>query len=80
VGYEMRYDSSRVTLDGTSLGGYALSNLFLSSESLARGLEVSVGVGNVFNKRYAEPVSGSHWQDWLQQDGRSVRTDLHYAF
>jgi outer membrane receptor protein involved in Fe transport len=80
VGYEMRYDSSRVTLDGTSLGGYALSNLFLSTESLAKGLEVSVGVGNVLNKRYAEPVSGSHWQDWLQQDGRSARADLHYAF
>jgi iron complex outermembrane receptor protein len=67
-----------LTLDGTTLGGYALSNVFLSTESLARGLEVSLGVGNLFDKRYAQPASASHWQDWLEQDGRSVRADLHY--
>ena len=78
LGYELRYDSSRLTLDGTTLGGYALSNLFLSTESLAKGLEVSLGIGNLFGKRYAQPASSSHWQDWLQQDGRSVRTDFHY--
>jgi outer membrane receptor protein involved in Fe transport len=80
VGYELRYDSSRMTLDGVALGGYTLSNLFLSTESLVKGLEVSLGVGNLFNKHYAQPVSGSHWQDSLQQDGRSVRADFHYAF
>lgn len=78
LGYELRYDSSRLTLDGTTLGGYALSNLFLSTESLAKGLEVSLGVGNLFDKRYAQPASASHWQDSLEQDGRSVRTDFHY--
>jgi outer membrane receptor for ferrienterochelin and colicin len=79
VGYELRYDSSRLTLDGTTLGGYALSNLFLSTESLAKGLELSLGVGNLFDKRYAQPASANHWQDWLEQDGRSVRADVHYA-
>jgi outer membrane cobalamin receptor len=79
LGYELRYDSSRLTLDGTTLGGYALSNLFLSTESLAKGLEVSLSIGNLFNKRYAQPASSSHWQDSLQQDGRSVRTDFHYG-
>ena len=79
LGYELRYDSSRLTLDGTTLGGYALSNLFLSTESLAKGLEISLGIGNLFDKRYAQPASSSHWQNSLQQDGRSVRTDLHYA-
>jgi len=79
LGYELRYDSSRLTLNGTPLGGYALSNLFLSTESLAKGLEVSLGVGNLFDKHYAQPVSANHWQDSLEQDGRSVRIDLHYA-
>jgi outer membrane receptor protein involved in Fe transport len=79
LGYELSYDSSRLTLNGTPLGGYALSNLFLSTESLARGLEISVGVGNLFDKRYAQPASANHWQDSLEQDGRSVRADLHYA-
>ena len=79
LGYELRYDSSRLTLGGATLGGYALSNLFLSTESLAKGLELSLGVGNLFGKRYAQPASANHWQDWLEQDGRSVRADLHYA-
>jgi outer membrane cobalamin receptor len=79
LGYELRYDSSRLTLNGTTLGGYALSNLFLSTESLAKGLEISLGVGNLFDKRYAQPASSSHWQNSLQQDGRSVRTDFHYG-
>jgi iron complex outermembrane receptor protein len=80
LGYELRYDSSRLTLNGTTLGGYTLSNLFLSTESLAKGLEVSLGIGNLFNKHYAQPASANHWQDSLEQDGRSVRTDVHYAF
>jgi len=79
LGYELRYDSSRLTLNGAPLGGYTLSNLFLSTESLARGLEVSVGVGNLFDKHYAQPASANHWQDSLEQDGRSVRADVHYA-
>jgi outer membrane cobalamin receptor len=79
LGYELRYDSSRMTLNGTTLGGYALSNLFLSTESLAKGLEISLGVGNLFNKRYAQPASANHWQNSLEQDGRSVRADVHYG-
>jgi iron complex outermembrane receptor protein len=79
VGYELRYDSSRLDLNGTPLGGYALSNLFLSTESLAQGLELSLGVGNLFDKHYAQPASANHWQNSLEQDGRSVRADLHYA-
>jgi outer membrane receptor for ferrienterochelin and colicin len=79
LGYELRYDSSRLTVDGTTLGGYTLSNLFLSTESLVKGLELSLGSGNLFDKRYAQPTSASHWQNSLQQDGRSVRVDVHYA-
>jgi len=79
LGYEVRYDSSRLTLNGTTLGGYALSNLFLSTESLAKGLEISLGVGNLFDKHYAQPASANHWQNSLEQDGRSVRADIHYA-
>ena len=79
LGYELRYDSSRLTVDRTPLGGYTLSNLFLSTESLARGLEVSLGVGNLFDKHYAQPISANHWQNSVDQDGRSVRVDIHYA-
>ena len=80
AGYELRYDSSRLTLNGTTLGGYALSNLYVSTDSLARGLELSLAADNVFNKQYAQPASANNWQNSLEQDGRSIRVDAHYAF
>lgn len=76
AGYELRYDSQRLSLDGTRLGGYAVSNLHLSTEPLARGLELSIGIHNLFDKRYAQPAAETNWQNALEQDGRSLRAKL----
>jgi iron complex outermembrane receptor protein len=80
AGYELQYDSSSLTRDGTALGGYTLSNLTLSSNALARGLEVSMNIANLLNKRYAQPGAENNWQDWFEQDGRSVRLKLIQRF
>lgn len=80
AGYELRYDSKRLTLDGSDTGGYALSNLHLSTERLAPGLEVSLGLYNLFDKRYAHPGADSNWQNAIEQDGRSVRLALNWRF
>lgn len=80
LGYELQYDSKRLSHDGTRLGGYALSNLRLSTESLASGLDVSLGIHNLFDKRYAQPVSDASWQNAIEQDGRSVRLTLSQRF
>jgi iron complex outermembrane receptor protein len=80
AGFEWRYDAKRLTLDGSKLGGYAVSNLNLSTEALAKGLEVSLGIGNLFDKRYAHPGADTNWQNALEQDGRSVRARLGYRF
>ena len=80
AGYELRYDSQRLSLDGSRLGGYALSNLNLSTQALAKGLELSLAVYNLFDKRYAHPGADSNWQNALEQDGRSVRVKLSYGF
>jgi len=80
IGYEMRYDSPRLTLNGTSLGGYALSNIYLSTESLAKGLELALAVTNLTDKHYAQPGSQNNWQNALEQDGRAVRVKLTYGF
>lgn len=69
-----------MSLDGTDLGGYALSNLQLSTTALAKGLEVSLGVYNLFDKRYAQPGADTNWQNALEQDGRSVRLKASYRF
>jgi outer membrane receptor protein involved in Fe transport len=78
--YELRYDGQRLTQDGSYLGGHALSNLILSHEGLARGLEVSLGIFNLFDKRYAHPGADTNWQNALEQDGRSVRVKANYRF
>lgn len=80
LGYELQYSSKRQTIDGSDLDGYWLSNLNLSTDKLARGLEVSLGVYNLFDARYAHPGSDINWQNALEQDGRSARLKLSYAF
>ncbi len=80
VGYEFQYDSSRLTRDGLVLGGYGVSNLVLSTEALAPGLEVSLSSDNVFDKRYAQPGAENNWQNSFEQDGRSVRLKLSQRF
>jgi iron complex outermembrane receptor protein len=80
MGYELHYDSRRLSLDGTRLGGYALSNLHLSTEALAEGLELSLTIRNLFDKRYAHPGADFNWQNALEQDGRSVLGKLEYRF
>ena len=80
LGYELRYDSMRRSADGTELGGYVLSNLKLSTDRLAKGLELSLAINNLFDKSYSQPNSGSGWQNALEQDGRSVRVEVLYRF
>ena len=72
AGYELRYDSRRLTLDGTYLGGYVLSNFILSTDRIAPGLSLSLGIYNLFDKRYAQPAADTNWQNAFEQDGRSV--------
>jgi iron complex outermembrane receptor protein len=80
MGYELRYDSRRLTRDGTTLGGFAVSNLLLSTASLHPGLDVSLGLYNLFDKRYAEPGAENNWQNSFEQDGRSIRIKFTQKF
>lgn len=80
LGYEMQYNGGRKTLLGSTLGGYAVSNLYLSTEKLANGLEVSLGIRNLFDKKYAHPGAETNWQNSLEQDGRSLRLEARYRF
>jgi iron complex outermembrane receptor protein len=79
AGYEVRYDSRRLSVDGSRLGGYAVSNLHLSTEALAKGVEVSLGIHNLFDKHYAQPGATTNWQNAIDQDGRSIRLQLTFA-
>ncbi len=79
-GYELHYSSERQAIDGTDLDGYWLSNLNLSTDKWAKGLEVSLGIYNLFDTRYDHPGSDTNWQTALEQDGRSARLKMAYRF
>ena len=80
LGYELHYDSKRLSIAGTDIGGYTLSNLVLSSDALGRGIGVSLGLYNLFDKRYAQPAADSNWQNSIDQDGRSIRLSASIRF
>jgi outer membrane receptor protein involved in Fe transport len=80
AGYEVRYDGKRLSLDGSRLGGYVLSNLILSTDRIAPGVVLSVGAYNLFDRRYAQPGADTNWQNAFEQDGRSIRLKLQFNF
>jgi len=80
LGYELQYDARRLTNDGTYTDDTWLSSLNLTASNWARGLEVSLGVRNLFDQRFSHPASDRNWQNALEQDGRNVRVKLEYRF
>jgi outer membrane receptor protein involved in Fe transport len=80
MGYELQYSAARQTISGATLEGYWLSHLNLSSSQLIKGVDLSVAIRNLFDRRYAQPASDINWQDALEQDGRSVRLRLDHRF
>lgn len=80
AGYELRYNSQRLSLDGTQVGSHALSNLHLSTEVLAKQLELSLRITNLFDRPYALPGSDNNWQNVIEQDGRAIQIRAVYRF
>jgi outer membrane receptor protein involved in Fe transport len=80
LGAEWQYNGPRRTLNGSELGGWAVTNLNVRAHTGLRGLDASLGFDNLFNKRYAEPAAAINWQNSLEQDGRSVRLKFDYRF
>ncbi len=80
TGIEEQYMSKRKTLKGNNAEGFFVTNLTLFSRNLLKGLEISGSIYNVFDKKYGDPGSEEHLQDIIQQDGRSFRLKITYAF
>jgi iron complex outermembrane receptor protein len=80
AGLEWQYESSRKTLDGERSDDFSLTNLTLFSEGWVPGLTLSGGVYNLFDEHYSHPGAAEHTQDLLEQDGRTFRLKLQYAF
>ena len=68
----------RSTLANARLPGHVLANAVYTRK--AGPVDVSVGVYNVFNRRYADPASYEIREDAIRQDGRTYRVKLTYGF
>ena len=77
---EVQYESGRRTVVGNKSASRTLANLGLYSESWIDGLTVGLNVYNLFDKNYDYPGSEEHLQDLIEQDGRTFRLRLDYAF
>ncbi|MEK6815120.1 MAG: TonB-dependent receptor [Nitrospirota bacterium] len=80
AGLESQFTSKRKTVSGGDIGGFAVSNLVLSSRRWIGGLVLTAAVYNLFDRKYSDPASDSHVQDAIPQDGRSFRLKATYEF
>ena len=80
VGSALEHASSRQTLAGATLPGFTLANLTLHAPALQRHLDLTLGVSNLFDTRYAQPGSEEHLQDALEQGGRAVSLEASWRF
>ncbi len=77
---EEQYTSKRGTLSGGFVEDFFITNITLYSRNIFKTLEVSGGVFNIFNKEYEDPGGEEHVQDTIEQDGRTFRIKITYAF
>ncbi|MDH5511931.1 MAG: TonB-dependent receptor [Gammaproteobacteria bacterium] len=84
AGLEVQHMSERTTpIDGT-VGSNTVTNLTFASNRLAKNLELSASLYNLFDEKYADPPSVEHCDaldrclDGITQDGRSFRVKLTY--
>jgi len=86
---ELRYESSRITPQGTTTDGFVIANSNLTyrpfadrlrGNSMLGGFEVGLHVDNLFNARYANPGSIEHLQSSIEQNGRTFIVRLTSRF
>lgn len=81
AGLEVQAMSSRKTELGTRAPGFGIANLTLTMPKLARNLDLSASVYNLFDRRHYDPV-GSELDpvDRIERDGRHFLLKLGYRF
>ena len=80
AGIEVQYASEAKTLSGEYADDYSVTNLTVLTKNLLEGLEFSASVYNLFDENYGHPGSGELEQDIIEQDGRTFRLKVTYAF
>jgi len=77
---DAQYTSSRETLAGNTVSGFAVFNVTGLGHTLGKRLDVSASVYNIFDKKYFDPGRPEDPEDSIQQDGRNFRVKLTVRF
>ena len=80
AGVELLALSSRETAYGNRVPGQVLAHLTLFSHAIAKNLEVSASLYNLFDKRYHDPAAPDFAQELQPRDGRTFRVKLTWRF
>lgn len=80
AGLEAQYVSRRGLIGGGETGGFTLANLNIFSIGLTRHFDASLGVQNLFDHHYSDPVSLGYVQRSMEQDGRRIYVKLKAAY
>lgn len=82
LGSELLFTSSRRNNDDKSAAA-TVANLVIRGEALQPGLELSIGLYNLFNSHYADPTSNiysSYGVAEMPREGRTLLTQMLYRF
>jgi outer membrane receptor for ferrienterochelin and colicins len=80
LGAQCRYMSKRLNRYRESVDESIVADLTVTAQNIFKGLGLSLGVYNVFDEEYSDPVSSDHTQKVIQQDGRNYRFKIDYLF
>jgi len=81
AGIEEQYTSKRKTISGDYASDFFITNVTLYSQRIIEGFELSASIYNLSDVKYADPVSADFKPlNTVQQDGRTYRLKLTYAF
>lgn len=59
----------RTTVAGDESDAYAVTNAYLRSRGVLDGIDIELGLYNVFDEQYTDPASEDYLQDQIEQDG-----------
>lgn len=76
---ELRAMSSRVSQTRARVPGHAVTNVVITSHTPFAGASVLVGVYNLFNTRYGDPVGEEVRMTAIPQDTRALRMTLTWS-
>ncbi len=77
---EVQATGARLAEDGDMVPGSVVVHLNLTALEWTPGFTVALGVRNLFDTDYADPVGSQHAEPALTQDGRTFRLTAGYHF